>query len=170
MQSHLPIHQSCLLLWLRTVCSESSVNSWGSTYPNEFQQIGGTQNYHHHWFLNEWRDQKANISNSEEFLFPLSFIMHFSFLIIFLCCAFHLISISILKKQPQARGEISRCGISLPFWQIILTGYLTQIHPSKVPHHLAPKLPEPILLWKWLLPLYFPIWFHAPDQTILCTI
>ncbi len=35
--------------------------------------------------------------------------------------------------------------------------------------NLAPKLPEPILLWKRLLLLYFPIWFLDPDRTILCT-
>jgi hypothetical protein len=32
-----------------------------------------------------------------------------------------------------------------------------RIHPSKAPIHLAPKLPEPILFWKWLHPLYFSI-------------
>ncbi len=36
--------------------------------------------------------------------------------------------------------------------------------------NLAPKLPMPILLWKRLLPLYFPIQFLDPDRTILCTI
>ncbi len=51
-----------------------------------------------------------------------------------------------------------------------ITGYLTRIHPSKVPRHLAPKSPEPILLWKQLLPLYFPIRFLDPHQTICCTI
>ncbi len=32
------------------------------------------------------------------------------------------------------------------------------------------KLPEPILLWKWLLPLYFLIQFLDPDWLIFCTI
>jgi hypothetical protein len=36
--------------------------------------------------------------------------------------------------------------------------------------NLAPKLPEPILFWKWLLLLYLPIRFLDPDRTILCTI
>ncbi len=46
----------------------------------------------------------------------------------------------------------------------------TWIHPSKYRTTLAPKLPELILLWKHLLPLYFLIWFPNPDQTIFCTI
>ncbi len=66
--------------------------------------------------------------------------------------------------------SISRCDISFSFLAKHITGYLTRIHPSKVPSHLAPKLPEPILLWKRLLPLYFWIRFLNPDQTIFCTI
>ncbi len=45
---------------------------------------------------------------------------------------------------------VSRCDISLSLLVNKTTGFITQIHPPKVLHLLVPKLPELILLWKWL--------------------
>ena len=66
---------------------------------------------------------------------------------------FTLIPWAFIACRPM--GLLSRCDISFSFLVNNITGYLTWIHPSKVPRHLAPKLPEPILLWKWLLPTIF---------------
>ncbi len=68
------------------------------------------------------------------------------------------------------RPYISHCDISLYLQTHTITGYSTRIRHSKVPRLLASKLPELILLWKWLLPLYFFIQFLEPYQTTFCTI
>jgi hypothetical protein len=59
---------------------------------------------------------------------------------------------------------VSCCDISLSFLVNKTTGFITRIHTPKVLRLLVPKLPELILLRKWLLPLYFLI------QIISCTI
>ncbi len=65
---------------------------------------------------------------------------------------------------------ISRSDITLKHWD--QTNEFNKLRSTlqKYCTTLVPKLPEPILLWKHLLPLYFFIWFLEPDTTILCTI
>jgi hypothetical protein len=68
-----------------TACSKFSLVNCRSSNSSAFQQIDGTQINYHHYFLNELRVPKADISNSKEFLFPLSFIVDFLLFSYFVC-------------------------------------------------------------------------------------